>query len=251
MVTAKQIYDYIDSIAPFETAMSFDNVGILVGSRSAQSERVLLALDATKAVLEEAKAGNINIVVTHHPVIFDPLRQLAQDSIPYIAARNDITVISAHTNLDIARGGVNELLARTAGVNAEEYFDEHCALIGSLENEASPFELAESIKAGMKLRGLRYTDSGRKLKKVMVSCGAGGSNIFLAAELGADAFITGEIKHHEIVFANDSNIAVFDLGHFQSEDMVIPALAEMLKKAFPDTDFLQAENDSDKVNYLS
>ena len=127
MINAKQIYDYIDSIAPFETQMSFDNAGLLVGSEQTKSEKVLIALDADRSVIEEAIRLDANIIVTHHPVIFRPLKTLLSDSVPYLAAQNRITIISAHTNLDISRGGVNDTLAAAIGVTADQFFDEDCA----------------------------------------------------------------------------------------------------------------------------
>lgn len=249
MVSAKDIYTYIDTIAPFGTAMSFDNVGLLVGSDACESDTVLLALDATKKVLEEAVSKQAAIIVTHHPVIFDPLRQLLTDSIPYLAARHGITIISAHTNLDIARGGVNDSLAAAIGVAAEETFDDDCALVGVLPHPFSCKEFAGEIKNRLGLKGLRFTDTRKMLQRVVVSCGAGGGNLTLAEKLHADALITGEIKHHLIHEANDHDIAVFDLGHFQSEGMIIPLLVQKLQKAFPEATFLQAEADTDGVLY--
>lgn len=251
MTSAKEIYDYINGFAPFESAMSFDNVGILVGSEKKWSERVIAALDVDKKVINEAVEKNAGIIITHHPIIFNPIKQLSENSVPYLAAKYGITVISAHTNLDIARGGVNDSLAKCIGVDTEEYFDSECALIGTLPENISCQQFAENIKNRLSLKGLRYTDAGKKIKRVVVSCGAGGDNIFLAAKLKADAFVTGEIKHHEIVFANDNSIAIFDLGHFGSEDMIIPRLVKMLGEKFSGTKFEQAESDSDGVLYIS
>ncbi len=251
MTSVKEIYEYINSFAPFDTAMSFDNVGILVGDKNAQGDNILVALDATRAVIDEAVRKNIGIIVTHHPVIFHPIRSLSSDSIPYLAAKYGISIISAHTNLDTAENGVNDTLAVSSGVNIQKRFTEDCTLIGELEKEVGCREFAESIKNSLGLKGLRFTDTGRNIKKITVSCGAGGEGVFLAAENGCDAIITGEIKHHLINFANDNNIAVFDLGHFQSEDMIIPVLVKKLNDKFPDTKFEQAESDSDGVLYLS
>ena len=118
MVSAKEIYDYIDGFAPFDTQMSYDNSGLLVGDFNTRSRKVVLALDADKQVIDEAVGLGAKIIVTHHPVIFNPLRSVMFDSVPYAAAKNDITIISAHTNLDIACGGVNDCLAKAVGVYA-------------------------------------------------------------------------------------------------------------------------------------
>ncbi len=251
MTSVKSIYEYINTFAPFETAMSFDNVGILIGDKNAHGNEILVALDATKAVIDEAVRKNIRIIVTHHPVIFNPIKSLSSDSIPYLAAKYGISIISAHTNLDIAENGVNDTLALSIGVNIQKRFVEDCTLYGELDREMSCREFAESIKNSLGLKGLRFTDMGKNIKKITVSCGAGGECVFSAAKNGCDAIVTGEIKHHLINFANDNNIAVFDLGHFQSEDMIIPLLVKKLNQQFPYTKFEQAESDSDGVLYLA
>ena len=250
MVSAKEIYDYIDGFAPFDTQMSYDNSGLLVGDFNTRSRKVVLALDADKQVIDEAVGLGAKIIVTHHPVIFNPLRSVMFDSVPYAAAKNDITIISAHTNLDIACGGVNDCLAKAVGVYADRRFDEDCAIFGHLDDAATAECFAKRIKLNMGLNGLRYTNVNDSIKTAVVSCGAGGGNIFMAAELGADSFITGEIKHHEIIFANEHNISVFDLGHFNSEDMIIDRLTVLLSKQFPEAEFVKSKVFSDKTIYI-
>ena len=249
MVTAKQIYDYIDGIAPFDTAMSFDNVGILTGSQDTETSLVLVALDATAAVIEEAAQKGAGIIVTHHPVIFHPLRTLCCDNPAYLAAKHGITIISAHTNLDISRNGVNATLSHRVGLQEEKRFEEHCAILGTVSGYDSAEDYALYIKENMKLPGLRYTDRG-SCKRVLVSCGAGGDNVELAASLGADTLVTGEIKHSHIMYANDHNISVIDLGHFGSESMIIPIVTALLTVKFPGARFTRAESDTDGVKYL-
>ena len=146
MVTAKQIYDYIDGIAPFDTAMSFDNVGILTGSQDTETSLVLVALDATAAVIEEAAQKGAGIIVTHHPVIFHPLRTLSWDNPAYLAAKHGITIISAHTNLDISRNGVNATLSHRVGLQEEKRFEEHCAILGTVSGYDSAEDYALYIK---------------------------------------------------------------------------------------------------------
>ena len=111
MSTVLQIYEAIDRLAPFSLSMDFDNTGILVGDRQKKVERTLLALDCTKEVLRQAKELGAQLIITHHPIIFHPIKRVNEDSLVYHLLRSDIAVISAHTNLDIAQGGVNDLLA--------------------------------------------------------------------------------------------------------------------------------------------
>ena len=249
MVKAKEIYDLIDSFAPFETQMSFDNAGLIIGDENAVSDTVIVTLDVTAEVIQEAIEHNANIIVSHHPVIFYPTKSLASDSVPFLCARHNMTVISAHTNLDFSKGGVNDSLAELSGVITEEYSADNSTIIGHLEKPVPCRDFAKSLKYNLNISGLRYTDTGM-IQKIAVSCGAGGENISVAKKYGADAFITGEIKHHQIIYANDHNIAVFDLGHFNSENLIIPKLVKRLSANFPDTHFIQSQTFSDKLIYL-
>ena len=249
MIKAKDIYDFIDTFAPFETQMSFDNAGLITGDENAVSDTVIVTLDVTAEVIQEAIEHNANIIVSHHPVIFYPTKSLASDSVPFLCARHNMTVISAHTNLDFSKGGVNDTLAELSGVIADEYSADGCTIIGHLEKPVSCRDFAKLLKENLHISGLRYTDTGM-IQKIAVSCGAGGENISAAKKYGADGFITGEIKHHQIIYANDHDIAVFDLGHFNSENLIIPKLVKKLSEKFPDTNFIQSQTFSDKLIYL-
>ena len=158
MTTAKNIYDFINGFAPFETQMHFDNAGLLIGSETAVSNAVLLSLDLTSDVVKEAVQKNAQIIVTHHPVIFNPLKAISSESAVFKCIQNNITVISAHTNLDISKNGVNETLAEYADVIPDEYFNEDCMIFGHLENPTDCQILANSLKNN--ISGLRYTDTG-------------------------------------------------------------------------------------------
>lgn len=250
MVTAIEIYDYIDSFAPFETAMNFDNAGLLVGNPQADVKKVIVTLDVTSKVINEAVQKEAQLIISHHPVIFNPIKSVLSDSVPYLAAQNNLTIISAHTNLDIARGGVNDTLAEKIGVQADKFFDEDCALLGHLPIGMDSREFAINIKNQLDCNGLRFTNRDGKIRNIVVSCGAGGSNIFLAKKLNADAFVTGEIKHHEIIFANENNIAVFDLGHYNSEDIIVEKLAVKLSREFPQVEFEKSEEFTDSTEYI-
>ena len=250
MVTAEEIYEYIDSFASFETAMSFDNAGLLVGNPQTEVKKVIVTLDVTSKVIDEAVQKEAQLIISHHPVIFNPIKSVLSDSVTYLAVQNNLTIISAHTNLDIVRGGVNDSLAEQIGIQADEFFDEECALIGHMPFEIDSEELAVHIKKQLDCNGVRFTKRNGNIKNIVVSCGAGGNNIFLAKKLNADAFVTGEIKHHEIIFANENNIAVFDLGHYKSEDIIVERLAVKLSREFPNVEFEKSETFTDGTEYI-
>ena len=120
MVTVKDFYGFIDSFAPFCTQAEFDNSGYMVGDRESEVGKVLVSLDLTLGVLKEAEQKGVDLIITHHPVIFNPLENVMSDSLVYRTVKSGISVISAHTNLDIAEDGVNAALIKTLGIN--EYF---------------------------------------------------------------------------------------------------------------------------------
>ncbi len=250
MITAGEIYEYIDSIAPFETAMSFDNVGLLVGSEETITEKVLVSLDVSSKTLQEANEIGARIIVSHHPIIFNPLKKLLSDSVPYKAASLGITVISAHTNLDIAECGVNNTLADRAGVIYENGTDSSCHLFGRFSKEYDEAEeLADDLCCALRCKGVRFTERNGKIRSVCIACGAGGDSIFAAAAKDVDAVITGEIKHHELLYAMEKNIAVFDVGHYYSEALIVDVLVKRLSERFRNVDFIASKTGGDGIEY--
>ena len=252
MTTVQEIINYFESFAPLCTAMDFDNCGLIVGDARLCVKKALLALDITSEVVCEAAQKGCELIISHHPVIFQPIKRLGTASVPYLLAQKGIAALCMHTNLDLGESfGVNICLGRAAGLDEVKRADCGDALFfGTLPKEIGTEELAKRVKANLGCEDLRYTEGKGTVKKVAVSSGAGGSDIFAAAEIGADALITGEIKHHELNAANELKIAVIDAGHFKSEDIVINPLTEMLRAKFPETEFTKSQTYSDKVKYL-
>ena len=252
MTTIQDILDEFERFAPTETAMDFDNCGLLVGDARLCVSRVLLALDITTEVVVEAAMTDCELIISHHPVIFRPLKRMSSQSVPYLLAKHGIAAVCMHTNLDLGEDfGVNICLGKAAGLDEVHRAPVGDALIyGTLAAPVSSKVLAQRVKEALDCEGLRYTEGNGTVSTVAVSSGAGGSDIFAAAEIGADALITGEIKHHEINAANEMGIAVIDAGHFKSEDIVIIPLTERLKSRFPDIEFTKSKAYSDKMHYL-
>lgn len=244
MTTVKNLYDAINEWAPFQTAMSFDNVGLLVGDGNASVTKGLVALDVTPFVLEEAVSMGAEVIISHHPVIFQPLRTLSSNSLPYRLAREGIAVISAHTNYDLAAEGVNVCLAKALGLTAVQplTFDEKTGLpasfIGDLEQGHASKEFAAYVKEVLHCGGVKFTEGSRLVRKVAVSCGAGSFSVFAAIAAGADGFVTGESKHHELLAAKDAGITMVDAGHFNTENMAMEPLCQRLQQRFPEVDFV-------------
>lgn len=252
MTTIQDILNYFESFAPLCTAMDFDNCGLIVGDAHLCVTKALVALDITTEVVEEAKLLGCELIISHHPVIFQPIKQLGTQSVPYLLAQNGIAALCMHTNLDLSEVfGVNICLGQAAGLLTLQRAGCGDALFfGELENETDTLTLAQRVKNNLDCEGLRYTEGKGTLKTVAVSSGAGGSDIYAAAQIGADVLITGEIKHHEINAANELRIAVIDTGHFKSENIMIAPLTERLTAQFPAIKFTKSQTCSDKMKYL-
>ena len=252
MTTVSEILEFFESFAPVGTAMDFDNVGLLIGDKSAEVSRALLTLDITAETVDEAAALGCELIISHHPVIFQPLKRINTRDAAYMLANRGISAVCMHTNLDLSEEfGVNTALADALGVkNLRRSAVGECLFIGELEEKTDILSFAQSAKAALGCEGLRYTDAKTAVKTVAVSSGAGGSEIFAAAEEGADVLVTGEIKHHEINAANALGVDVIDAGHFKSEDIVIFPLKKRLEASFSDIVFTKSKVYTDKVKYL-
>ena len=238
MIKIKDIYDEIDKIAPFSTAADFDNVGLLVGSKETEVEKVLIALDITSEVINEAVSLGANLIISHHPVIFNPLKRINEDDIVYKLIKADIAAIGAHTNLDIAENiGVNWTLGTLLEVKNIERKSEFL-FEGAIE-PTTILQFAEKIKEITNndfLEAVLPADlDSYIIEKVGFCSGSGGEFIF---ETEADAYITGEMKHHERLFAKEKGVPSFVLGHYESEVIYKFALKKHLEEKFPETEFI-------------
>lgn len=245
VVFAGDVYDAVDALAPFATAMDFDNVGLLVGTRDQIVTRVLLALDITPAVIREAAAKGAQLILSHHPVIFDPLRKLPVQHPVYMLAAHHMTAICAHTNLDMAAQGVNTALAEALQlqnmVGIEKYNDCDEARMGELTEAMTPAAFAAYVRDQLGCGSVQLTAGNRPVKKVALCSGSGGSLLDAAIRAGADAFVTGEAKHNHMLDAQAAGLTLIAAGHHHTETLVLPPLRRYLAEQFPETEFILAE----------
>lgn len=244
MSTVTHIYDAIDRLAPFWLTMDFDNTGILVGDRNREVSCALLALDCTPAVVEQARQLGAQLIITHHPVIFHPLKRVNEDAVVYQLIRSDIAVISAHTNLDIAQGGVNDALASAIGLRdcrGLELLNEQTGAwlgrIGTLPEPLFPEAFAAHVKSCLNAASVKFAAAPRAIHTVALCSGSGADCLDAAISAGADALLTSEVKQHEYLAAAAAGISIFDAGHFDTEDIVIEPLRDYLAKEIPDVHF--------------
>ena len=236
--TVQTVCDAMNRIAPKNLAEDWDNPGLLIGNPKSEVKKILICLDVSDEVINHAKKISAQMIISHHPLIFKAIKNIRTD-LPLgkkilNLLKNDIACFAAHTNLDSAEGGVNDVLAEKIGLIDVKTFDEELSLgrIGKLENEMTAEEFANHIKKSLNAE-VRLIDAGDfKIKKVGLCAGAGSEFISKAKFFGADAFVTGDVKYHEAQSAVENKIHVIDAGHFATEFPIVHSLAEKLNEEF-------------------
>lgn len=244
----KEIYDFLDSIAPFDTSAEWDNCGLSVGSLDFDVTRIIVALDVTAEVIDEAVSLGAELVVTHHPLIFTPVSHVTGDSLLYKAVKSGVTFISSHTCLDKADGGVNDCLAQKVGIrNLKKSQLDEFLKIGEVE-PCTPVEFAQKVQNALGGK-VSFTDNCKQITRVALCSGGGGDLITCAAAEGADALLTGEAKHHEFLQANYLGTDLFAAGHYETEVIVCDYLYNALSQKFGDIEVILYQGDS-PVKYI-
>ncbi len=232
----RDILEFLESVAPTNTALEFDNVGLLIGDPETEISGILVSLDCFDEVIDRAEDLGANLIITHHPIIFSPLKAVTADSLAYKLIEKKISVISCHTNLDVADGGVNDALCSTLGlydIKKVTASDGFLLRVGELDEAEDPYSFARDIKE--KLGGnVKFVAGTRDIFKVVVCSGSGGDYLFDAVNFGADALVTADVKHHIFIEAGRLGISVFDAGHFNTEDVIVAPLCRDISAAFPE-----------------
>ena len=238
MVNAVEVYNIIDRVIPFSTQESWDNSGLLINSGKA-SEKVLVCLDVTIAVVKTAVENNIKIIVSHHPVIFSGITEINSGDIVYNLIKNDISVISAHTNFDKYRLGTCFAMAEKLGLVAE--YDENIEIgLKAAAEKTTVKQLAEKCKAVFGTAACTLPE--KQVEKVFICAGSGGGMMEEILSAGADCFITGESKYHDMLDLAHLDIAVITTAHDASEKISLERLASILEKENIKTEIYTAEN---------
>lgn len=253
MITVREIESFLYGWAPRELAESWDNVGLLVGDPEAAVERVLVALDITPQVAEEALERGCQLIVAHHPVMncaWHPVQTVRADDRQgrtlTALLRSGVAAICMHTNLDAAEGGVNDILAEKLGLTQPEMLtEEKIGRIGTLKCEIPLVEFTHSVIELLGCNGLRYVDAGRPVHRVAVGGGACGCYIPQAVAAGCDTFVTSDLKYND--FLDTEGLNLIDAGHFPTENVVCPALRDRLQSAFPAVDVLCSTSHSREI----
>ena len=236
-----ELYEYLNEKIPPSLSCAWYNAGLLCcPDRGAEVRRVLVALDVTGRVVEEAVAGGYDVIVSHHPLIFTPLRAVSGED-PVSAKvirllRAGISVMSFHTRLDAVEGGVNDTLAARLGLLEVVPFGqggEAIGRIGSLPAATSLAEFAEAVKAATGAPCVQVSDAGLSVSCVAILGGSGSDDVLAAKAAGADTYLSGELKHNFLTDAPDLCINLVAAGHFYTEDPVCQTLCQWIKTADP------------------
>ena len=262
MATVNEILTYLDSLAPRFMKMDWDNVGLLCGSRSREVTRVLVALDPFEGVCKEAVDFGAQLIVTHHPLIFQALKSITDDTTIgrsiQLLCENRISAINAHTNLDCAPGGVNDRLAASLGLSditvidpmgVDETGKEWGLLRKGAVTEQPLGTFLATVKAALGCDGLRYVDAGKPVRNVAVGGGACASEIMDAVKAGCDTFVTSDVKYNQFWDAHDLGLNLIDAGHFYTENPVTAYLAEKIAAAFPEVEVKISSTHKDCVKF--
>jgi dinuclear metal center YbgI/SA1388 family protein len=252
----------MNTLAPASMKMDWDNVGLLCGSRSREVRKILVALDPFESVCREAAREGADLIVTHHPLIFRAPNALTDDTAlgrcVLFLAQNGISAINAHTNLDCAPGGVNDVLAKTLGLESIRVIrpagtDDAGNAWGLLRcgtvQEQQLDAFLPQVKASLGCRGLRYVDGGKSVHKVAVGGGSCADGMLDALNAGCDTFVTADIKYNQFCDAHDLGLNLIDAGHFHTENPVVAVLAEKIRGAFPEVTVKISENHQDCMKF--
>lgn len=249
-MTVKDIFDFLNEKFPTETACDFDNVGLLVGDPNTEVKKAVVALDCTPNTVNTAIKNGCQLIITHHPVIFDPLKRVLAGSAVYEVIKSGISVISMHTNLDVGIGGVNDCLCSALSlenVKKVPAADGYLLNVGELPSPLCPDSLAEYIKEKLG-GGVKYFGTDKEIKRVLLCSGSGGSYVTEVKKHNCDALITADVKHNQFLDAERLDVSLYDAGHFETEDVVTEPLKRLLTQNFPSIQFITEH--TTKIKYI-
>lgn len=256
-----EVTKWVEEFAPLHLQEAWDNAGIQVGNPQGETAGALLCLDVTEAILDEAIAKGINLIITHHPLLFRGLKSIT--GVNYIerivikAIKNDVTIYSAHTNMDSAWNGVSHHIAKKMGlVDVEVLCPQKgetgvgLGVIGNLSATEDAKDFLIRVKEIFGVGAVRYSgDDSKPLRRIAICGGSGAEFIKDAIAQGADAFVTADVKYHEFMSESDK-ILLVDIGHFESEHFTKEIFSEIITKKIPNFAVHYAELEKNPINYL-
>jgi dinuclear metal center YbgI/SA1388 family protein len=259
MQTVADLKNYFDRFAPEELAEEWDNVGLLVGRQDAAVRKVMTCLTLTDDVAREAIDQKVQLIVTHHPVLFRAVRKLTCDTAEgrsiLSLIESGIAVYSPHTRFDSAGQGINQQLAETMQLTdirpirlLPESDINGSGRMGTLATPTHLSELLTSLKTALAAEYFEFTgDLNATVSKVAVACGAAAEFMSDAVRHGCDTFVTGEARFHSAIEARQQGINLILLGHYSSERPAVEKLANLIQQQFTDLEVFASRNESDPL----
>ena len=249
-VKIDELIDIVEKLAPVEYAYKWDNVGLQLGSKNDNIKKVLTTLEVTESVLDEAIENNVNMVISHHPMIFSSLKKIIKEDLKgkliYKAIQNNIAIYATHTNIDVAPGGLNDYIANLLEMTDAQVLEETdrsinpvdneisingIGRVGKLEKSKTLEELIEEIKKQINIEHVTVAgDLKANIEKIAIINGRGAGLITLAIHKGCQCVITGDVKYHDAQDAISQGINVIDIGHYHGEKFFPEFLANYLSK---------------------
>lgn len=259
----REVVDALERFAPLPLQEGWDNAGLQVGLTEAEVSGALLCLDVTEKVVDEAISKQCNLIVSHHPLIFHPLKRIDGSSdvqrAVVKAIKNDVTVVSMHTNMDNARGGVNYKIAEKIGLCDMDFFTEMktfngvdgaSGVMGKLPEPLTAEEFVARLKTVFGVDCVQCNSMlSRKIETVAICGGAGSFLLNDAIKAGADAFVTGEMHYHEY-FAHEDEIQIAVIGHYQSEKFTQEIFKSIIMERCPQVRTLFSEANINPIIYI-
>lgn len=263
MTTVNKVYELLQAKAPFELQLDFDNAGFLVGRGDRLVSRVLVALDITGPVIEEAIHCGAQLIVAHHPVIWGGAKSVTDRTFAgrriLTLAEHGIAAICAHTNLDAVEGGVNDALALRLGLldigllhqDGVDGQGRPCGIgrVGTVPTQPL-YDFALSVKRLLGANGIRLVDGGKPVHTVAVGGGACGGMLQDAILQGCDTFVTSDVKYDVFLEARALGVNLIDAGHYPTENVVCPVLRDWLSEAFPELAVAISQRHKEVISYL-
>ena len=256
----KEVAEALERFAPLPLQESYDNAGLQIGLTDADASGVLLCLDVTEEIIEEAEREGCNLIIAHHPLLFRGLKCIADRNLVERCVRRailaGITIYAAHTNLDNAEGGVNFAIAERLGLQNVSFLQPlpsgqgGSGIIGDLPHPLPALEFLHLVKQAFHVEALQHNLPLTRMVSRVALCG--GSGDFLlgdALKHNADAFLTGEMGYHQF-FGYDNQILIATLGHYQSEQFTVQLMARILRNANPDLRIVETKVNTNPIHYL-
>ena len=236
MIKTDEIIKEIENLAPVETAQSWDNSGWQIFLGKEEAKKIMLCLTVTQNVISQAIEQGCDLIISHHPIIFNPIKKITNNTVSekiiIDAIKNDIQIYSAHTNLDIANGGVNDILCERLGIDVIESRCDGFVKIAKLPELIDLDSFILKLKISLNVSKIKMINPcDKKYIQTIAVCSGSGSSF--ADELkDVDAFITGDVKYHNAL--DVQNILLIDAGHFETERIVLQSLKNLLEKITKD-----------------